>query len=345
LVTVANPGARAACEAGAVADLILSADQLKGLYRACIEALGGTGEEARIFAEQFVIADLRGMEWQGLKSLDRHVVSPIRDGVIHLGRPVDVVRESASSVVLNAHGGLGHLVGRQAIDAAVAMAREGGSGVAVIQECGDTGLLAGYTTRALDHDCIGIMFNNTNPYVAPWGGTEPVVGIDPFSCAIPAGAAYPVVLDMSIARPRPAFDEDAIWEQPFSQPPTLFFETLREYALTVMIELICGGLAGMPIGLDKEKRGECGAYAMALHIPHFADPGEFRERVDRYVLHVKGSPRAEDTDEILLPGERGFREEERRRRDGVPVREEVWANISRVAEGIGVDAHHAASLT
>jgi LDH2 family malate/lactate/ureidoglycolate dehydrogenase len=318
--------------------LTLHPDRLRALYTAVLRALGGSQEEAAIFAEHFLLADLRGMEWQGLKSLDRHIVSPVRDGVVKLGQPVDVLREGPSSAVLHAHGGLGHVVGRRAVDLAIEMAREQGTGAVAIHECGDTGLLAGFTLRAAEAGCIGIMFNNTNPYVAPWGGEDRLLGIDPFSAAIPAGSAYPVVLDMSIARPRPAFDEDAVWEQPFAQPPVLFFETVREYALTVMIELICGGLAGMPIGLDKGRRGECGAFVLALHVPHFADPAEFRARVDRYVAQVKAAPRAEGTEEILLPGERGFREHERRSREGVPVRESVWSNVARVCAGIGVDA-------
>jgi ureidoglycolate dehydrogenase (NAD+) len=324
--------------------LRLRAPQLTGLYRAFITALGGSEDEAGAFAEQFVIADLRGMDWQGLKSLERHVVGPIRDGVIRLGRPVDLVREGPSSVVLDAHGGLGHVACRRAMAAAIEMAERTGTGSAAIHECGDTGLLGGYTTAAAERDCVGIMFNNTNAYVAPWGGAERVMGIVPFSAAIPAGEAYPVLIDMSLAKARPAFDEDAIWEPPFPTPPMLTFDTLREYALTVMVELLAGGLADMPIGLDKERRGECGVFSIAVHIPHFTDPAAFRARVDRYISHLKSAKRAQGVEEILLPGERGFRERDRRLRDGIPVSDEVWTNVVRLAEEVGVDWRTAAGI-
>ncbi len=35
------------------------------------------------------------------------------------------------------------------------------------------------------------------PEVAPWGGTDAVYGLNPFSVAIPAEKHFPVLLDMS----------------------------------------------------------------------------------------------------------------------------------------------------
>src|SRR5437867_8387621 len=105
------------------------------------------------------------MEWQGLKSLDRHIVDPIRRGTIRLKQPVDVVKAEGSTVVLNAHRGLGHIACGIAMSHAIDAAKRTGVGIAVVQECGDTGLLAGYTLDALAHECVGVAANNTNPYV------------------------------------------------------------------------------------------------------------------------------------------------------------------------------------
>ena len=315
----------------------LDAEELRSLYRAFITTLGGSREEADCFAHMFVIADLRGMDWQGLKSLHKHVIFPVREGIIRLGGATELIREGPSSAVLDAHGGLGQVVCKAAMQLAIEKAEAGGTACIAIRNCGDTGLLAGYTMMAVEHGCIGVMFNNTNPYVVPWGGNEPILGIDPFSVAIPAGEERPVLLDMSITKAQPYHDTPVGWVPPFPSPPLQLFETVREYALSAVVELACGALSGMPIGRDKIKRGESGAVCAAIHIPHFTDIQEFRQRVDSYIRQVKSTRPSDESTEVLMPGERGFREQDHRLQDGIPVSQEVWDAVIDIATELGVD--------
>jgi LDH2 family malate/lactate/ureidoglycolate dehydrogenase len=224
------------------------------------------------------------------------------------------------------------------MDRAIAKAKATGSGLAIVRRAGDSGALVSFTLRALKHDCIGVMFNNTNPYFAPWGGAERILGLPPVSIAVPAGEVFPVVLDTALTDVQQYFDRPELWAKPYDKPPLLTFATRREYALTVMIELLSGGLALMPLGRDKTRRGEVAVFVLAIHIPHFANSADFRTGVDRYVRQMKNVERAAGVEEIMLPGERGFREAERRRRDGIPVTEEVWSDTIEVCEEIGVNA-------
>lgn len=317
--------------------MIIEVNQLKELYRAFIKSLGGSSEEADAFAEAFVIADLRGMEWQGIKSIRKHIVFPIQQGIIQLGKSVEVVKEGPASVVLEANNELGQFVCRRAMQLAIEKAKTSGSCVVIIRNAGDTGLLGAYTLMAVEHDCIGVMFNNTNPYVAPWGGSERTLGIDPISVGIPAGEETPILMDMSITKAQDIFDTDTMWAPPFPIPNLMLFETVREYVLSTVVELMCGALTGTPIGRDKVKRGQCGVFCMALHIPHFIDMQEFRQRVDRYIQQLKSTKLADGFRSILIPGERGFREHKRRLRDGIPVPEQVWSKVTELAEEIGVN--------
>jgi LDH2 family malate/lactate/ureidoglycolate dehydrogenase len=50
----------------------------------------------------------------------------------------------------------------------------------------------------------------------------------------------------------------------------------------------------------------------------FISKKEYRSRMDTLVERVRACPRAEGCDEILLPGEPESREEEKRRRSGIP---------------------------
>ena len=53
-------------------------------------------------------------------------------------------------------------------------------------------------------------------------------------------------------------------------------------------------------------------------------------------LAIKAQPRAEGFDEILMPGERGARELEKRNRDGIPIPVNTWKQIGDVAARFGV---------
>ena len=49
----------------------------------------------------------------------------------------------------------------------------------------DWNMISYSTLQALKHDCVGLVPCNSRPEVAPWGGTSPVYGMNPFSVAIP----------------------------------------------------------------------------------------------------------------------------------------------------------------
>ena len=83
---------------------------------------------------------------------------------------------------------------------------------------------------------------------------------------------------------------------------------------------------------------------MAFDIAQFTDVAEFKAKVDRAIDQAKASPLAPGFSEILMPGERGFREEERRAREGVPIHPKVWADVVALGAARGVDVEVAAGL-
>src|SRR6185312_5732926 len=61
------------------------------------------------------------------------------------------------------------------------------------------GALAAYVLQAVKHDMIGIVTTNALPTMAPWGGAERLLGINPLGVAIPAGAEEPIVYDAAFS--------------------------------------------------------------------------------------------------------------------------------------------------
>ena len=120
----------------------------------------------------------------------------------------------------------------------------------------------------------------------------------------------------------------------------------RDLALTSTIDAFAGALTGMKCALDlgvpepvvDGVRTPRGQVVTAFDIAQFTDVDEFKTKVDRAIDQAKASPLAPGFKEILMPGERGYREEERRRREGIPIDDKVWRDVVELARERGVDA-------
>ncbi|MBP1768864.1 MAG: hypothetical protein H6P98_2979, partial [Candidatus Aminicenantes bacterium] len=108
---------------------------------------------------------------------------------------------------------------------------------------------------------------------------------------------------------------------------------------------IGGALTGMKCALDlgvpellqNSPRTPRGQMVMAMDIEHFTPVGEFKTKIDRAIDQAKASPLEPGFSEILMPGEREFREKERREKEGVPILEKVWSRVGELMRARGVD--------
>ena len=85
-------------------------------------------------------------------------------------------------------------------------------------------------------------------------------------------------------------------------------------------------------------------FLLAIDVACFADPAIFHARVEQLVGEAKAITPAEGFDEVLLPGELEWREQQRRARSGIPLQPTDWQAIADGLEQAGippdlVDAH------
>ena len=80
-----------------------------------------------------------------------------------------------------------------------------------------------------------------------------------------------------------------------------------------------------------------GGFCMAINVSELMPIDEFKAKIDRWIRTIKSSRLQKGFKEILLPGERALREEERRLKEGVPIRDDHWAALVKMAEEVGVD--------
>ena len=107
----------------------------------------------------------------------------------------------------------------------------------------------------------------------------------------------------------------------------------------VLSSLMAGGNLAVDIPFDQsaEDPWTGGFFLMAVDIGALVDVDHFKAKVDRLVRSCRSSERAEGFSEIVMPGERAQREAERRRREGIPLRDEDWGNVERIAGEVSVN--------
>ncbi len=354
--------------------VVLTVEQLTALLEALADSFEMNDAEKSAWVEHCLLAELRGNLMQSLAYLQHHWIQRFTDGRVRFGANIRPIVETPAMAILEADGALGPYAGKTAVEFACRKAQEFGACTVAVRNSNDWTMISYASRQALRFDCVGIVMVNSRPEVAPWGGTKAIYGMNPFSVAIPTGQHYPILVDMSSqdsgglrgqelmitgegipeglfydAKGKPVTDPNA-WGSYQSgwgiAGGAQRMSGYRDMALTVVMDSIGGALSGMKCALDLGTpepaidgvRTPRGQVVMALHVEHFTPLQEFKAKIDRAIDQAKSSPLAPGFAEVLMPGERGYREEDRRRREGVPLIPRVWSGVVEACKARGLDA-------
>jgi LDH2 family malate/lactate/ureidoglycolate dehydrogenase len=80
-----------------------------------------------------------------------------------------------------------------------------------------------------------------------------------------------------------------------------------------------------------------GTFILAIDTGLFRNRSEVERETDAIIDRIKAVPPAAGFSEVQLPGEPEVRSAERRRREGIPVPEDTWAEITATATRLGVE--------
>ena len=349
---------------GAQATFRLAADDLQ---HAVAEILGSSGlatEYAQLVADSLVQAELRGLGSHGVSRLLGIYVQRLRSRAINPAPNIQVVHRQGSVAVVDGDNGPGQVVGAVAMQLAVDLAGEFGSGWVAVRHSSHYGAAAFYLNAALNQHMIGLTTTNAPPNMPPWGGREPYLGTDPIAVAIPAGNHPPIVLDMAtsvVAKGKiQLMAKEGIhtippnWALDAAGNPTQDVEQALQgmvlplggpkgYGLALLVEILSAMLSGAAFGPhlgnlyhDLDRPQNVGHFFGALNISAFTEVADFMARIDQLIDEIKSVPRCADVDEILMPGEIEMRSAQRLRREGIPLAADVYAEIQNLAKELGV---------
>ncbi len=319
---------------------VFPAGELRHLAIAALQKAGVADDDARIIADVLVESELRGVATHGMVMLPLYI-RRLQRGQVNPRPDIRVVKESPSHALFDGDNGPGHLVAVKAMSACVEKARKNQIGVVGVRNSNHFGMAAYYAMMALAENLIGFSATNTPPLIAPYGGTTPTFGNNPFAIAIPAGHDFPIVLDIAVSnvafgkvfqakqagqkiplswaldkQGRPTDDPEVAYQAALLQS----MGEHKGYGLSVVIDILTGVLTGALFARDIPPTGiGVGHFFTAFNPELFMSADEFGERLGRMTAQVKESSLADGAERVYLPGEKEHLCREERLKKGIPL--------------------------
>ncbi|MCA0271890.1 MAG: Ldh family oxidoreductase [Proteobacteria bacterium] len=323
---------------------------------------GMSREDATLIAGDLVKANLRGVDSHGISRIPMYL-ERLRRGLVNPRPDVKVARVAGAVASVDGDNGMGFIPSHIAMNTACDIAGEMGIGLAGVHRSTHFGMGACYALRAIERGYISLIFTNSSPAIAMWGGRTSFLGASPIAAGIPGGKHPPYVMDMAmtvIARGKirlAAMKGDPIPEglaldvdgNPTTDAAKAFegvclpFGGVKGSVLGTLMDLLSGVLTGANFGgdvkslyFDHSEPQNVGHLFFAIRPDLFLSMDDFGARMDEFYARIKALPRAAGVDEIMLPGEPEQRREDQRRRDGIPVTANVVADLTAEGKAAGV---------
>lgn len=332
------------------------------LQQFCASVLKGAkvrSKDAEIIAESLVYADLRGVGSHGLIRLETYL-QRIERGIMNLAADMPVINETPAAAFIDAQNGFGQIAGIKGMDLAVTKAETMGVGFVSVKNSNHFGVSAYYAKRATDKNMAAIVLTNAGPAMKPYGGTEALLGTNPFASAVPVGSGEPMILDMAtteVARgklrkalanneaipPGWAVDKDG---KPTTDPKAGLEGTLcplggpKGSGLSLMIDLFTGVLSGSALtgdvkGVTNMTGASCAAHMfLAVNPAFFSGTERFLADTAAVSARIHGQKPAFGP-QVFLPGEIESEKAKETMKNGVALTADLVAILNACAEKYG----------
>ena len=338
--------------------------KLRRFVIASFEKFGVPKSDAEIAANALVMADLRGVDTHGVIRCNPHswYIKWLSEGSMKAKPDIKIIRETASSVLLDGDRGIGMVIGHRAMDLAIRKAKESGVAMVGVRNSRHFGMSANYAMQALPHDMIGIAMTNASRQVVPTFGREARFGTNPMCFAVPSDKELPFVLDMAtttaaagklelaarLGKSVPlgwALDQQAerTTDPRIAQKARRLLPlggsreggSHKGYGLAILVEILCGVLTGTMTALnaDQDPRGH---FFGAISIDAFRPASEFKQDMDRLIRELKSTPPIAGQERVYVAGEIEFETAQERAEHGIPLHSTVLKGLREVSEQLSV---------
>ncbi len=341
----------------------------------CETVMGKYGfneKQSRDITDVILTADLQGLESHGVQRLIRYHRGA-RSGTIRPDVVPEVIYETPLSVVLDAHSAMGQIAAVDAMERAIAKAKETGFGVAVVRNSNHFGVGGYYAMMAEREGMLGMCFTNTEAISVPTFGKKAMLGTNPIAFAMPADP-IPMLYDVATTvvprgklevyakqgKPMPlgwAVDENGrdtddakrvidniktkagggILPLGGSSPGS---GSRKGYGLELIVEVLSSILAGGHTSnhVASNGLGDTSQSFFALNVDMLFGNGDaMRENLSVLLQELRDSKKAAGRDRIYTPGEMEVYSREDKLKNGVPVNDSTLEELRTVGAELGLD--------
>jgi LDH2 family malate/lactate/ureidoglycolate dehydrogenase len=332
-----------------------SKEELQSLVARLACAVQVPAEDAALFADALIDADMHGVSTHGISRLNIYL-RRIQAGLIVPGAELKIDRQAGSIVAFDAGNGLGQVQARKALDLLIPRARQNGVAAGTIRNSQHFGALSYYCNLAAAQGFVLLAMTNCEPAMSPEGGYEAFFGTNPIAASFPTGKGFTVKIDLAtstiargniIAAQKKNASIPLGWALDGNGNPTtdaseallgtvLTMAGHKGYALALMVELFSGVLSGSAIGneigsmyKDMDRKQDVGHFFCLFHIEAFLDYAEYLRRINATIDGIKTRKKRPGVDEILVPGERSARQAKRHASEGIAVPKETLLELQQ----------------
>ena len=317
--------------------------------------------DASIVTNSLIHADLRGIHSHGVIRVPEYVKKLTLDGVNPLGKP-KVVKEFGGMSRINGDNSMGQVGSKYAIQHAIDKAKKFGIAYVSLEGSNHCGALDWYSLMASKQDCVGIVGTNALPTMAPWGGMDKIVGINPISISFPGIKFDDLVIDASLGKTSHgkiriyaqkkenipegwAFDKNGL--------PTVDAEAaidgliqpiggFKGVGLAMMVGMLSTMLSDAEYGsasgnmIDGAISGVDGQFFIVINIKELIDLKTYQIKIEKIITEFKKS-RSLKNKKIYLPGQIENELRAQYTKDGIPLNEETISNLNNTMKKLKIN--------
>ena len=337
------------------------------------EGMGFRPEDAGYASRLLTRTNIRGIDSHGLARLSMYYAMVKNGKMINMTADLEVLRDSGSALLLDAHNGLGIIMAPRALELAAKRAKETGVCVCAVKNSGHYGAAGCYASMAAENGLACIIMSNTGPSMAPIGGRTRVLGNSPWSMALPGGNIHkdPVMFDIACSETSCGKCQNYVragkeipdgWGVDETGSMThdplrllrkgalLPFGGIKGYCITVLVEMMsilladsgCGDVCGTSSYATDNPIPESLGHTFILIDPDkFCGMDAYRVALDSYFDNLKNAPKGENIAEIIVPGEIETRAISQRLTEGMEVHPSIAEDLVKTAISIGILSENA----
>jgi len=358
--------------------VFINVDMLKDFMRDVFIKLEVPNKDAEIIADVLITSDLRGIESHGIQRCKMYY-DRIKAGIYNPKTKIEIVRNDATTAVIDGNCGMGHVIAYNAMKLAIDKAKKYGLGAVAVRNSTHFGIAGYYSLMATKEGMIGFVTTNTRPAVPPTFGVEPMLGTNPLTYGAPTDEEFPFLIDCATSiiqrgkvevynrmeKPLPKgviisnngnskTDAGVVLDKLINRSAALLplggegedTSGHKGYGYATFAEILSAALQeGIYLkdtaGIEEngQKRLKVGHFFLAINIESFIPVNRFKKIAGNIMRTLRSSKKAPGKSKIYTAGEKEYFAEKETEREGIPLNNSLQKDIKMMQHELGLDQY------